>query len=181
MKALRAFLICAAILVFASAAFANSNTDPTIIVKDPACTGSCTPVGMQFTFGTPATGLGMLLLNNNSGVNWTSLKLVESGVPANLITCLSPGAFANCSLSTVNGVTTILLSGVGQGLFGIPAGHNFSITFGCGTGTGPNCGPWPADLDFTATANPVPEPGTIALVLTGLGGIITRRRWLARS
>jgi hypothetical protein len=40
-------------------------------------------------------------------------------------------------------------------------------------------------LDFNAVANlksaTVPEPGTIALVLTGLGGIITRRRWLART
>jgi hypothetical protein len=34
-------------------------------------------------------------------------------------------------------------------------------------------------LDFTATAN-VPEPGTMALLITGLGGIISRRRWLKR-
>ena|SRR5689334_21216351 len=181
MKALRLSLVCFAILLFASAAFANSNTDPTIIVKDPACTGSCQSVGMQFTFSTPATGLGMLLFHNASGVDWTSLKLVESGVPASLITCLSPGAFANCSLSTVNGVTTILLSGVGNGFLGIPSGHNFSITFGCGTATGPNCGPWPANLPFSGSANAVPEPATIALVLTGLGGIITRRRWFARN
>jgi hypothetical protein len=178
----RLLLVCAATLVLASAAFADSNLDPTIIVKDPACTGTCTPVGMQFTFSTPASGLGMLLFNNNSGVNWTSLKLIESGVPANLITCLSPGAFASCSVNTVNGVTTILLSGVGSGFLGIPAGHNFSITFGCGPNvTGANCGPWPGNLAFQGFANPIPEPATIALVLTGLGGIITRRKWLTRA
>jgi hypothetical protein len=181
MRGLRLLLACAAVLMFSAVCFANSNTDPTIIIKDPACPGNCQSVGMTFTFGTPSSGLGMLLFNNASGQNWTSLLLTESGVPANLITCLSPGAFASCTMHTLNGVTTILLSGVGGNFFGIPAGHNFSITFGCGGATGPNCGPWPADLDFTARANPVPEPATVVLMITGLGGIITRRKWFARS
>jgi hypothetical protein len=34
---------------------------------------------------------------------------------------------------------------------------------------------WPAGTTFTAVAN-VPEPGTVALVATGLGALVARRR-----
>ena len=180
MKAVRLLVAALVMVLFATAAFANSSSDPTIIVKDPVCPSTCASVGTSFTFGTPASGLGTLLFHNASGVNWTNLKLTEIGVPAGLITCLSPGAFASCSVSTINGVTTIFLSGVGGNNFGIPLNHNFSITFGCGNIGRTNCDPWPGDLDFTAKAN-VPESATMALFLTGLAGIATRRKWLKRS
>ncbi len=160
------------IVTCAVAALADSITDPTIIIRDPACPGeSCTPVGLNFTFGTPADGTGAVFFNNASGLDWFSLSLSESGVDASAITCLTD-AFANCSVSTVNGLTTILLSGLGPDFTGIPAGHNFSIVFGCESG---DCEPWPGDLDFIAKAN-VPEPGTMALLFTGIGAIVARRR-----
>jgi hypothetical protein len=155
----------------AVAAHADSIVDPTIIIRDPACSGNCTPVGLNFTFGTPADGTGVVLFNNASGLDWFSLSLSESGVDAAAITCLTD-AFVNCSVSTVNGLTTILLSGLGPDFAGIPAGHNFSIVFGCESG---DCQPWPGDLDFTARAN-VPEPGTMALLFTGIGAIVARRK-----
>jgi hypothetical protein len=186
MKSARLLISVAAVVLFATAAFANSSSDPTIIVKDPICSGGCTPVGTSFTFGTPASGLGTLVFQNASGVNWVNLQLTEIGVPAGLITCMAPGTFASCTVSTIHGVTTIFLSGLkgddedDEGLRGIPAGSTFTITFGCGEGKGPRCGPWPDDLDFTAKAN-VAEPATMALFLTGLAGIATRRKWLKRS
>jgi hypothetical protein len=74
----------------------------------------------------------------------------------------------SCTKTTVGGVTTILLSGIGGSFSGIPVGHNFSITFG----------QWPAGgVNFKAMAN-VPEPATLALFLTGLGALATRRKKL---
>lgn len=168
----RVLLIAVIVALCASAALADSVLDPTIIIRDPACpSGGCMQVGTNFTFGVPNSGQGTLFFTNVSGVNWFSLKLTESGVPANAITCISL-AFANCSLSTVNGITTILVSGVNGNFSGIANGQNFSIVFQCNDGT---C--WPGGLDFTATAN-TPEPGTIALVATGVGALWTRRRKL---
>jgi PEP-CTERM motif len=171
----RVLLILVAVAAFGSLAHADSNLDPTIVIRDPVCpSGGCMPVGQHFTFGVPSTGFGTLFFTNTSGVNWTNLQLTESGVSANVIGC-STTAFANCTVSTINGVTTIFLSGVNQNFMGITSGENFSIVFGCVKDA---C--WPGGLDFTATAN-VPEPATVALFLTGLGGIVTRRRQLKRS
>lgn len=161
----------------AISAHADSVQDPKVIIRDPACLPpGCTPVGTNFTFGTPASGTGALFFTNASGVNWFSLQLVEAGVPANAITCITD-VFASCTSNTVNGITTILLTGIGNGFTGLMAGQNFSIVFGCETG---KCDPWPGDLDFTATAN-VPEPGTLALLGTGLVGIFARRKITKRN
>jgi hypothetical protein len=183
MKIRLVLLTLAAMLISAATAFANSVPDPTIIIKDPPCVGVCTPVtGTTFGFGVPAGGTGSLFFQNASDVNWFTLRLTETGVPASAITCVQ-NVFVSCAVGTLgNGKTFIFLSGLASGTPGITTGEFFSITFGCSKGT---CPPWPAGLDFNAIANlksaTVPEPGTIALVLTGLGGIITRRRWLART
>jgi hypothetical protein len=171
----RVLLVVIAIAALATFAHADSNLDPTIVIRDPVCpSGGCMQVGTHFTFGVPSQGFGTLFFSNASGVNWTSLLLTEVGVAANLVNC-SSNAFAGCTVSTINGVTTIFLSGISKGFPGIPAGQNFSILFGCVNGA---C--WPGGLDFTATAN-VPEPATMALMLTGLAGIVTRRRWQKRT
>jgi hypothetical protein len=151
-------------------ALANSVPDPRIIIKDPVCGSGCTSVGTHFTFTSPAGGSGTLMFTNSSTSSWHSLEFVESGVPASAISCSAPHTFMNCSVSTTGGVTTILLTGIGASFSGIPAGHNFSITFGN----------WPAaGVQFNAIAN-VPEPATLALFLTGLGALATRRKKLAR-
>ncbi len=150
------------------AAFANSIPDPRIIIKDPVCGSTCTSVGTHFTFGSPAGGSGTLFFTNASGVSWQNLLLTESGVPASAISCFAPHTFMTCNVSTSNGVTTILLSGVGPGFSGIALGHNFEISFG----------KWPAaGVDFKAIAN-VPEPATLVLFFTGMGALITRRKKL---
>ena len=177
MSFLRLVVIGMIVGMCAVAAHADSINDPTIIIRDPACQPpGCTPVGTSFSFSTPAGGTGGLFFNNASGADWFNLKLVESGVPADAISCVTD-VFSNCSVSTVNGITTILLSGIGGDFSGIIAGQNFSIVFGCTSGT---CDPWPGNLNFTAAAN-VPEPGTMALLLTGIGAIVSRRKLRNRA
>ena len=157
---------------FSLAARADSVFDPTVIIRDPTCPKSgCPSVGTHFSFGTPAGGVGALFFTNGSSVNFFNLLLTESGVPSNAVTCITD-AFKNCQISASNGITSILLSGVGGNFAGIPAGRVFDIEFKC---KGSSC--WPGDLDFSAVAN-VPEPTTMALMATGIGALFSRRkRW----
>jgi len=167
-------------------AFADGINDPQIIIHG-AGSGSapficpphqtCKGVGLNFGFSVPPSGTGKLFFTNNSGVNWTSLALIEQGhvVPAADIKC-SSYVFSSCTVSTLkNGNVEILLSN-GNGPLnkdkGILAGESFSIAFAC---VNKSC--WPGGLKFGGHANmSVPEPGTIALMMTGLGALVSRRK-----
>ena len=173
-------LLCTAV------AFADSVKDPKIVIRGVQGGGSpfafshcppggCTNVGMNFTFEVPESGHGNLFFTNASGRNWTSLKLIETGVPAEAISC-GQNLFLSCTITTLeSGAVEILLAGIkGQNpKNGIPAGSNFVIGFNC---VDHNC--WPGGLNFTAHASSTPEPGTVALVATGVGLLVSRRkRW----
>jgi len=182
------------VLVLCSvAALADGIKDPKIIIRGVAGGGAianaqcppngCTNVGINFTFSVPEKGQGhQLFFTNASGKNWTSLTLIENGVPASDISC-AQNLFLSCSVKTLeNGSVEIILSGTANHTplnpkTGIPAGSSFLIGFGCVQG---NC--WPHGLEFTAHAGTVPEPGTIALLATGVGALVTRRkRWLKKD
>ncbi len=166
-------------------AFADGIKDPKIIIKGVSGGGfshtcpptGCTNVGMNFQFNVPdnKNGTGTLFFTNASGKNWTSLKLIETGVPAAAVSC-SQSLFLSCSVRTLdNGSVEILLSGIKghNQRTGIQNGQSFSIGFACVSG---NC--WPGGLGVSGHAGSAPEPGTIALVVTGLGAMISRRkRW----
>jgi hypothetical protein len=177
--------ICALVvlsLLCSLAARADSLKDPKIIIHNAQGGGyvhcppeGCTNVGMTFTFTSPAKGQGKLFFTNASGKNWTSLKLIESGVPAANLSC-DQSLFSSCTIKTLkDGKVEILLSGVRHGdnpRNGIPAGSSFYIGFGCVKGV---C--WPkGGVSFSAQANAVPEPGTVALMVTGVGLICSRRK-----
>lgn len=177
--------ICALLLLVAlgsAMAFADGINDPKIIIRSASSgqiammshcpTQKCTSVGMNFSFGVPESGSGTLFFTNNSGVNWTSLTLVEKGVPAIDISC-SSYLFPSCKTKTLkNGeVAIVLATSCGRG--GIKNGQSFAIQLSC---VGDSC--WPGGLDFSAHANStVPEPGTIAFMTTGLVAIVSRRKW----
>lgn len=182
MKISRVSLVVLLSLLFTALAFADTIKDPKIVIRgisgSSACpAGGCTPVGNDFTFTVPASGHGTLFFTNASGKNWTSLSLIETGVPAEAISC-TQSLFLSCSVHTLeNGSVEILLAGVkgGNPRNGILAGANFAIGLFC---VDDSC--WPGGLTFTAhaTAASAPEPGTIALMVTGLGAIVSRRkRW----
>jgi len=156
-----------------TAAFADV-TDPGTIIRDHKCT-TCTAVGMSFSLTSTATG-GVFDLKNVSGSNWFNLKLTEKGVPASAISCKT-NIFAACKFTTnKNGITSILVSGTSASLPGILNQDGFQIELHCPPGT-PHCESWPAGVKFNGLAN-VPEPGTMAMVATGVGILINRRRKL---
>jgi hypothetical protein len=177
--------ICVLVLlvVVASAmAFGDSVTDPRIIIHGvsgsaptPLCPAQgCTNVGLNFSFGVPnnKTGSGQLFFTNASGKNWTSLTLIENGtVPASAIHCVQ-SLFLSCTTQTLaNGSVAIVMSGLkgNNPRNGILAGQSFSIQFACINKT--DC--WPGGLDFTAHATAVPEPDTMALMVTGMSALIS--------
>jgi hypothetical protein len=186
--------ICAVVLLLvvgAVMAFADSTNDPTVIVKGLGNSGVIANDGCQYTcasfsfnFKTPASGTGTLDFTNATDVTWTSLTLVENGnsVPLADIRCLTSSAFTTCTRAMTGngpgGHPELIYSGG----TGIAPGGNFAIGFGCYKG-----GCWPGGLSFGGAANTpngvsVPEPGTIALMVTGLGALVSRRKqWKNRS
>jgi hypothetical protein len=167
-------------------AFADGIQDPKIIVRGVGsgnlaqdCRQGCMDVGINFSFQIPKGGSGSLFFTNTSGKNWTSLSLIETGEPASAISCVQ-NIFLNCSTKTLkNGSVEILLSGVKHSLnprVGIPNGSSFEITFNCAEGCWVNGG-----STVTGHAGAAPEPETVALMVTGLGAIISqRKRWMSR-
>jgi len=185
MKISRLCLLLVLSLMCTGLAFADGIQDPKIIIHGVSGGGfgpnrgcppsGCTNVGMNFSFTVPQKGSGTLFFTNTSGKSWTSLKLIEKGVSAEAISC-AQSLFLSCTIRTLdNGSVEILLSGVKghNPRNGIPNGASFSIGFACVKG---NC--WPGGLGVSGHAGSAPEPGTIALMLTGVGAIVSRRkRW----
>ena len=161
-------------------AFADGIKDPKIIIQgvsggsSPLGCERCRGVGTNFSFQIPNSGKGFLFFTNTSGKNWTSLTLIENGVPAAAISC-AQNFFISCTTKTLkNGSVEIILSGIKGGQNprkGILNGQSFGIGFACVQG---NC--WPGGLSVGAHAGTVPEPGTVALMVTGLGAIVSRRK-----
>jgi hypothetical protein len=170
------FLLAFALLLCTAAAFADTVNDPGVIIRNKKGTcASCTKVGMKFSFTSTANNGGVFNLQNVSGSNWFNLKLTEKGVPASAIVCKT-NIFATCHITTKNGVTTILVAGISGHLPGIQNMANFQIELHCPPGA-ENCKPWQSGMKFNGVAN-VPEPGTLAMVATGVGVLLNRRRKL---
>lgn len=179
--------ICAVALVLVVGsvmAFADGINDPKIVIHAIASGGGNAPAGcpkcvditgLAFTFQIPKSGTGGLFFTNDTGSNWTSLTLIETGEPASDISCHAL-MFMHCSTKTLtNGSVEIFMSGVKGGLnpkTGITNGESFAIAFGC---VGESC--WTNGGSLVhATAGTVPEPGTVALMVTGLAAIGSRRK-----
>jgi hypothetical protein len=187
MRISRVCVLFLLVIVGSAVAFGTSVNDPKIIIRGVNGSGlstlthcppeGCRNVGLNFNFSVPAGGKGTLFFTNASGQNWTSLTLIEHGhqVLATDISCQT-SLFLSCTTKALqNGDVAIVLSGVKGGLNpqkGIASGQSFSIKFAC---VGTSC--WPGGLDFSAHANAtIPEPGTVVLMVTGLGALVSRRK-----
>ena len=128
-----------------------------------------TASAIGFTISS-SSGTYQLYAVNTGGLPYrnleiTSLLLVISATGID-ITCAS-NIFANCSVTDHPHGTWVSFSD-GR----ILPGQYFSLNFGCSSGT---CS-WPAGTSVTAfSGTNVPEPGSMALILTGIGAILTRR------
>jgi PEP-CTERM motif len=167
-------------LVLCVAGASASSVDPGIIIRDPVgCpSGNCVSItGTSFTFSVPSGGFGLLHFLNASGITWNTLTLTELGVPAINVSCSSDVFSCSVVAFGQNGAKILLTAAAG--LPGIPNGNSFEIILGCKNG---DCPHWPAGLEFSAVANAsVPEPATMALLLTGLGAICTRKKLRAKG
>jgi hypothetical protein len=201
MNTLRTVWLVAALVLVASVARASGTPDPKILV---AGTGySQTLYGPTFGFAANATGGGNFDFLNNSGQDWTELHITtampygylgESWVPLDNSEYydVSSDLFTDSAIrfgaSTLtidlfgldvehNGIPTAILKQGGAGKDGW--GAHFLISLD--NIDTPEVGGWfgvdHAPLSFDASANPVPEPGTFALLLGGLvvGALCYRR------
>jgi hypothetical protein len=172
---MKSLLLSLALLLGTTAAFADA-TDPGVIIRDHKCTSGCTAAGMNFSVTSTGTNGGVFDLKNVSGSNWFNVKLIEKGVPASAISCRT-NIFATCKVTTnSNGATVIMVSGTSASLPGVLNQGGFQIELHCPPGA-EHCGPWPAGMQINGVAN-VPEPGTMAMVATGIGILVNRRRKL---
>jgi hypothetical protein len=197
MKTLCAFAIGLALIFSASAAYATpAPIDPTIILRDPACSPStlCTVVSGSFGLQLDSTGGGSFLVQNNSGFTWTSLSL-SLLAPSNesVFGCDGGVFFQNCSIGITgpgsNGTNVVdaFFSGLGPcqngstNCQGIPNGGG--IVFDLNTVCAPTatCGNWEPNSLVTVTANSTPEPESLVLLLTGFLPLLPLRKKLFNS
>ncbi len=178
MKLSRAMLLATFIVLSAGWAHATV-TDPTIIIRGGVYNNSSTPIfGTTFSItsssGTsPGTSPCVLngsvvvancLFSNESGSNWFNLVF---NVPAGQsgLSCQALDFFTNCSFNAAGTMVTF------SGGIGIPTNDydDDEVSFTVEVDN------WPSNSNFSAVAN-VPEPPTMALVLSAVGALVAWRR-----
>jgi hypothetical protein len=198
MKTLGMLAIVAVVSMWTVAARADSNNDPRIVIRDASCSKSC-GVGDDFGFSLPpanngaGTFTGTLSFKNDTQSTWYSLLLVVSNTDlSGPVSCGADAYFSSCLVRrdpSNSSLTEILFANLLSWCPapGIIAGGIFDLDF-----SGVNGSPsWPGSQQFSGYANPsisqllnpsvVPEPGTLALLLVGVGAIATRRKLWSRS
>jgi len=185
MKSLRAIVLGLGMLLVGMPLWADQipGNDPRIIIGSGS--GSL-PVGSTFLFGSPsgtspATSPCVVdgipeadcVFKNSTNSTFTSLAFdVDTTLPpGSMLGCTTGGPFTTCSIGPDgDGIFATFTGGPG-----VLPGGDFSIAVAG----------WSPDTDFGVGANGMtppdpgtPEPGTVGLFLTGIGGlgIALRRR-----
>jgi hypothetical protein len=164
------------LFVLAAGSIANATgVDPSIIVLNggdqvpiPGTTFSFfTTTGSDCNFTSPTTATNCNFQNTNPGAaTWTALDIdISQVIDMSLVTCGGGAFFASCVVTNdADGTIDISLSG-GPGI--TTADFPFFSIAGWASGT---------TFDGTITLSSVPEPGTLALLLSGGGLLLARRK-----
>lgn len=131
------------------------------------------PNASAIGFNVSSTGATLaatlqLSTRNGIGLSITEFKIFIPATGLN-VSCASD-IFSTCSVENQLHSTVIVFSG-GT----IYPNQHFLFDFGCTATT--SCA-WPTEQEvFARSITNVPEPGTIALLLTGVAAALVRRRW----
>lgn len=168
--------LAVALFVLAAASTANADgTDPSIIILNggdqvpiPGTSFSFfTTTGSDCNFTSPTTATTCNFQNTNpAAATWTAVDIdISQVIDKSLVTCGGGAFFASCVVTNdADGTVDISLSG-GPGI--TPADFPAFGIAGWASGT---------TFDGTITLSSVPEPGTLALLLTGGGFFLARRK-----
>lgn len=177
----RRFLqLAACVLVLIGSCFASSMNDPKVIIGGGGSPTLNTPdtftvIGNTFSFSTATGTTPPCTVNNQNdpdcsfingnNYTWTSLTFIMNPTQGNL-SCDGTFFFAGCSVNNQLGIITftqcqgdVCGSGVGPGGFFLVEAQGFA-----------------APTSFNVTANQVPEPASLVLMLTGAAAFLRRRR-----
>jgi hypothetical protein len=196
MKLVQLFVLSALVLFTAVSAHADgvSTDDLRIIVGGDPPPGGCTPKKSGFDISPNSKGGGFTECKNDTGVGWTGVTITghkKAGDMSPIMFGSGSGflcngtsddtnkkdSFTTCMMMQDKNNKVILKLTGGQG---ISAGSGFFIDLnsnGDTTSTGKGMGP--GNWDGPLTIVPIvaaPEPGTIVLLLAGLGGVWSWRK-----
>jgi hypothetical protein len=165
---IRFLLLSTICLAFSIAAYADSSTDPRIIIRDAEPGISVT--GPDFSFSLPTTTdgffTGTLSFTNDTGATWTSLLLSENTVAAADVSCTASDffnfclAYTNAKNPSFTNIFFANVVGFGDLGTGILPGEFFNLDFLPIEQGGIS---WPAGTSFTGHAT-MPEPGSMELI-----------------
>jgi hypothetical protein len=188
MKTVRAAMIAALLLLTAGAAKADSvpGNDPNIGVKG-GHHSPLAPAGLNFSFTIDAQGGGIFDFTNDTDVTWNTLVLTATAPLGSIFQCNGFDLFQHCTVNSTgqngDGTEGVLIQFFGVSELssgsGIPPGGQFFFNLNDDFNCNEECvGGWTpgSTVNGTANAQITPEPASIVLVLTGLGGIVARRR-----
>ncbi len=159
-------------------------------------------LAQTFTAGLTGTLTGVNVQIDASGATSLALYIVatSAGTPSSIIlgqTSLSAGNYTFTTLFTFPSMISVVAGtqyAIAVGASGGTLIWTYSPTGGYAGGTAfdasgtsdPSSANWlplvvfaPADLNFQTRVEPIPEPGSVLLVATGLASLLARRRRLS--